>query len=654
MTSLKNLKQRCVAVLHNHLNKVLKRPSKSDKAEQSVQHVFQRLVTVFDLWHSLSFIPQRNKDTGSKWTIHVQDFNSQDSVSLTLCIHSTAEFKRFQAFLRHLISNWFQDIKLQKLQGDSLNFIVTHPAMVALHIFVQNQTRSDDHSTFSTSKASNVEMVSKVLSGLLTDFCLHLLTDPEVHSEDTEKKSRSQSPYKTLTFQGGGDVFTTSPSYVIPPDVLLQKLKQAYVLLSGGGENSTSQLEEPSAAPKQSSEVEYLKKQNAKLKKSIQAMAYQFERQRTILQSQVEELTDQTKLMGVAIKQKDAELKETLLELGRVSVEFTRVLNQVEKKKQFDKTYKTQAASTQTSEVLPLASGASAWSDQTSSTEINRAEPAYEQAEEGHHQHCHEQESLNETVSLSDMPHTGVDGSIYNNYRFLLLQITQNLLKEDVLKLKQWVQNEFAIDASWNVNAILLELDRKKVISVTDLSRLKKFFEEIVRYDFVHLIDCFLRGDYGFLRNLKRNQRSGPINHGSTLQRLLPMSGWSTTRGRPFGLSQGPAGKSSSNAPGSRSKFQGLSRATEAQIGNGGSSAQQSTQQNPPGSDTRQSRPVTTQDPLTISAPIKAAVRNITSATSQGLLVTDGGRREEGEGRQNNLFKIFILVHPTRFLRDAG
>ena len=418
-------------------------------------------------------------------------------------------------------------------------------------------------------------------------------------------------------------------------------------------QTSQSQLEEPPAAPKQSSEVEYLRKQNAKLMKSIQAMAYQFERQRTILQSQVEELTDQTKLMGVAIKQKDAEQKETLLELGRVSVEFTRVLNQVEKKKQFDKTYRTQASSTQTSEVLPLLSGASAWSDQTSSTEINRAEPAYEQAE-GHYQHCHEQESLNETVSLSDMPHTGVDGSIYNNYRFLLLQITQNLLKEDVLKLKQWVQNEFAIDPSWNVNAILLELDRKKVISVTDLSRLKKFFEEIVRYDFVHLIDCFLRGDYGFLRNLNRNQRSGPINHGSTLQRFLPISGWSTTRGRAFGLSQGPAGKSSSNAPGSQSKFQGLSRATEAQIGNGGSSAQQSTQQNAPGSDTRQSRPVTTQDPLTISAPTKAAVRNITSATSQGLLVTDGGRREEGEGRQNNLFKIFILVHPTRFLGDAS
>ena len=641
----KNLKQQCVVVFHDRAKKVL-RSSKNGKAEQSVQFALQRFITVFNLWHSLSFI-WRYQNAGSTWTIRVQDVKSQESVTSTLYIQSPAELKRFEAFLRHLIANWFKDIKVQKLQNGSVSFMITHPAVVILHIFPENQTNTNEHSSLSSSKGSDLDAVLQILSGLLKDFCLHVLTDPEVQSEHKAKKykdkelTRNQCSDETSVFQGRNDIFAAG-SYNIPPDVLLQQLKQAYALVFDSDRNSQSRIEEQSIAQKQSSELEYLKAQNAKLKKSFHAVAYELEKQRTVLQSQIDELEDQTKKMAVIIEQKDAEVQETLSELGRVSVEFTRVLNEVKKKKQFNKTYKTQAVSTQTSEVLPSTWVTSVSSHPISSTETNRAEARYDQAEDPQ-EHCHEQESLNETASLSDIPHTGVDGNIYNNYRLLLLQIARNLLKEDALKLIHWIQTEFAIDGSMNVNEILLELDRKKIISVTDLSRLKKFFEENLRYDFVHLIDCFLRGDYRHLRNLKRSERPGSFNRGLndqntlTTQRFLPV--WS--RGRPFGLSQGPADQSPSDASGSQTKFQGVLQAAEAQIGNGTSSIQQSTQQNVPTSNTRQSRPLTAQDPLTISAPNKAAVRSLTNTTSQGVVATDSGRREEGEGRLNQFVKDF-------------
>ena len=642
----KSLMQQCVAVFHDRAKKVL-RGSKNGKAEQSVQFVLQRLITMFNLWHSLGFI-WRYQNAGSKWTIRVQDVKSKESVTSTLYIQSPVELKRFEAFLRHFISfNWFKDIKVQKLQNGSVSFMVTHPAVVILHIFPENQTNTNEHSSLSSSKGSDLDTVLQILSGLLKDFCLHLLTDSEIQSEHIAKKhrdkelTRGQSPDETSVPQGRNDIFTAG-SYNIPPDGLLQQLEQAYALVSDSGKNSQSRIEEQSIAQKQSSELEYLKAQNAKLKKSFHAVAYELEKQRTVLQSQIDELEDQTKKMTVIIEQKDAEVQETLSELGRVSVEFTRVLNEVKKKKQFNKTYKTQAVSTQTSEILPSTSVTRVSSHPISSTETNRTEARYDQAE-GPQEHCHEQESLNETASLSDIPHTGVDGNIYNNYRLLLLQIAHNLLKEDALKLIHWVQTEFAIDGSMNVNEILLELNRKKIISVTDLSRLKKFFEENLRYDFVHLIDCFLRGDYRHLRNLKRSERPGSFNRGLnaqntlTTQRFLPV--WS--RGRPFGLSQGPADQSPSDASGSQTKFQGFLQAPEAQIGNGTSSIQQSTQQNAPTSNTRQSRPVTAQDPLTISAPSKAAARSLTNTTSQGVVATDSGRREEGEGRLNQFVKDF-------------
>ena len=74
-------------------------------------------------------------------------------------------------------------------------------------------------------------------------------------------------------------------------------------------------------------------------------------------------------------------------------------------------------------------------------------------------------------------------------YKLLFPRIAGDLPSDDIRKLKQLGETGFQIDTSGDVNAILLELDRKKIISITDLSRLKKFFAANPRYDLVCLID---------------------------------------------------------------------------------------------------------------------------------------------------------------------
>ena len=101
----------------------------------------------------------------------------------------------------------------------------------------------------------------------------------------------------------------------------------------------------------------------------------------------------------------------------------------------------------------------------------------------------HGKESVTETACLTDIPHASVDGNIHYIYKLLFPRIAGDLLSDDIRKLKQCGETGFQIDISGDVNAILLELDRKKIISITDLSRLKKFFAACPRYDLVCLID---------------------------------------------------------------------------------------------------------------------------------------------------------------------
>ncbi|CAB4013008.1 RING finger and CHY zinc finger domain-containing 1-like [Paramuricea clavata] len=636
----KNLTNICFDVLYDYGKTITNHISKSGEFSR-VQSTLHRLMKVFKLWNLPNFI-QRYKNDGIKWIILIQDVNNPDSVTLTLCLESTEEFERFKAFLRHLNANWFQDIKVQKLDNGFLSFLVTNPAPVLLHIFPQDPANLDEHSRFSTSKSFNVETVSKIISLLVKDFCLCILNEPKNLSRyagekrQTKETTRSQSldKYPVLR-KSGNDILATGTDFYYhntPSDVLLEQLKQAYISVSNDSQNSQSQFEEnwlasDQSAQKQSLEIERLEAENVKLKRVIETLSHEIKTKTTLSQLRINELIEENKKMVMTLAEKGAEIEETFLELGRLSVELTRVQNEKKRDELFSKMYKFHSTSTQTS-------GISEWS----TTSLDSRTSSDQTTEVGHNQveNHHGQESLNETASLTDIPHTAVDGNIYNNYKLLLLRISRALLTEDVLKLKQWVESQFEIDTSGSVSVILLELDRKKIITITDLSRLKKFFEDNLRYDFVYLIDSYLLGEYSQLKIFKPSERSfsrgGNAQNALASQRFghLPSAQW-PSRSTARGHFTGPADQSRGTAPGFQRQFQG-SRANSREIGDTAgisSSTQHATQRsvarNGPGSDTRRPHPL----PRTSTSSGKEIL--ISSTASQGVVVTDGARREDAE-----------------------
>ncbi|CAB4033358.1 RING finger and CHY zinc finger domain-containing 1, partial [Paramuricea clavata] len=111
-------------------------------------------------------------------------------------------------------------------------------------------------------------------------------------------------------------------------------------------------------------------------------------------------------------------------------------------------------------------------------------------------------DSGRESISLCNVPPTSVATTLYNNYKFLLLSLGQRLLSSEVVKLRDWVTQNFSIDNPQNATDALVQLDQKGVINASDLSQLCDFFESIVRFDLVYIIDAFLLGDYSLLRQI--------------------------------------------------------------------------------------------------------------------------------------------------------
>ncbi len=66
--------------------------------------------------------------------------------------------------------------------------------------------------------------------------------------------------------------------------------------------------------------------------------------------------------------------------------------------------------------------------------------------------------------------------------------------------LKDWAAQNFSINNPQNATDVFLQLDQKAVINASDLSLLCKFFESIIRFDLMYIIDAFLLGDYSLLR----------------------------------------------------------------------------------------------------------------------------------------------------------
>ena len=120
-----------------------------------------------------------------------------------------------------------------------------------------------------------------------------------------------------------------------------------------------------------------------------------------------------------------------------------------------------------------------------------------------------QQDSGTEYISLGNVPPTSVATTLYNNYKLLLLSLAKRLLSSDVVKLKNWGSQNFSINDPQNATDVLFQLDQKGIINASDLSQLCHFFESIVRYDLVYIIDAFLLGDYSLLRqNLGPKQQA--------------------------------------------------------------------------------------------------------------------------------------------------
>ena len=266
-----------------------------------------------------------------------------------------------------------------------------------------------------------------------------------------------------------------------------------------------------------------LKIKNDRLKQTIQSLQEEIERRKsdhrkvvTELESSNNELTMEIASLRNQLESKEEEIGETLLELGRVSVEMTRLTN--EKKRELmlakfkSRNKPTNSVFTQTFE--PSTSSQPSVVTQGTGAEgsaVNSNNKTCERDKDGNsdnspavvsYQESLEVSSQAAGASLTNMPTNAVERSLYNNYKLLLLAIADQLLSSDVNKLKTWANAKFAADNSLEINEVFRYLDQKKVIGPSDLNKLKDFFEKILRIDLVYLIDRFLMGDYTPLRKM--------------------------------------------------------------------------------------------------------------------------------------------------------
>lgn len=138
-----------------------------------------------------------------------------------------------------------------------------------------------------------------------------------------------------------------------------------------------------------------------------------------------------------------------------------------------------------------------------------------------------EESSSRTGLSLTNVPSDTVEQELHNNYKLLLLKISQMLLRDEKVKLQSWAASNYSIEKTDAVYQILAELDKKGIISSSNLTVLKAFFEEITRIDLVLIIENFLAGDYNLLKNVQSSRKENNGNRSDMAPRL--------NEGRPFG-----------------------------------------------------------------------------------------------------------------------
>ena len=232
------------------------------------------------------------------------------------------------------------------------------------------------------------------------------------------------------------------------------------------------------------------------------------------LSKKTKDLDEMVNNLQEALKTSEEELRETLHELGRLSVENSWMMKETKTDLQFQKTFKLKQSSTQTVQAASVEAATSSTSEpllgagamikpdeQLQKDMENTARNTPDESAEISTQVFMEESSDREGISLGNIPTTAVERSLYNNYKLLLLTIADRLLTDDVVKLKEWASSTFSVDVSREIINVFWELDGKGHISASNLKPLREFFEKIVRIDLIHLIDCFLQDDYALLRN---------------------------------------------------------------------------------------------------------------------------------------------------------
>ena len=218
------------------------------RAKSSIEHIRAKgdtpnkwkllnwFISILKLFKVADFIDTK-KNHDIVWVVRVQDLNNNsDYVALTLSLQSGEEAKRFKAFLRHLLCNWFRGIRVRKLDTGNLSFVVTYPAKVLLCFYADERQDCDEQPTFSTAKSSDVHEISEVVRNLLQDFGLAYNLNgleelsPAV-SEKNEAKVTTRS--ENLEYDSGTDIVPAELycAWSTPSD-LLEELYEAYLSLT--------------------------------------------------------------------------------------------------------------------------------------------------------------------------------------------------------------------------------------------------------------------------------------------------------------------------------------------------------------------------------------------------------------------------------------
>ena len=219
------------------------------------------------------------------------------------------------------------------------------------------------------------------------------------------------------------------------------------------------------------------------------------------------------------------DLNETLIEFGRMLVENDRKVTEERAESIFEETFKSGVAniSSTLSEIsqlpkaaqLPQVDEASTLAAAMQTLEVkspNNVEIQPPVLVEPSVQESEEESSSSYKVSLAYESSTAVERHIYNNYKLLLLTISDMLLPSEVQEFKEWARDVFSVNVSTYEYEGFLELDQKGIISASDLTNLREFFWKQQKFDIVCLIDCFLQGNYA---SLQRSVSSRKINNPS-------------------------------------------------------------------------------------------------------------------------------------------